>query len=333
MTAIAVHHTETNDGAWDGPANEAKLKLDQDLAFYKKAYAWRDPDGDETKKSDYKFIHHFVDGDGNPGAASTRGCSAGIAVLNGGRGGTTIPRADRQGVYNHLAAHLKDAEKDVPELKSLEDEIEIRSFPIELRVAGDGAEAPVIEGTAAVYGRKSEVMFNFREMIEPGFFESVLKNDVRSLWNHNADKVLGRTKSGTLTLTDTERGLDVHIDPPDTTVGRDAIVSIKRGDVDQMSFGFSVKQGGDDWRKESDGSLTRILKRGGCERLYDVSPVTFPAYPQTSVHVRSMVDQLTGEGQEPEAETSDKAFVQAHSASRKREVEIERADPRLINKE
>jgi hypothetical protein len=293
MGAIRVHHTETDDGAWDGPANEARLKTDQDMAFFQRAYAWRDSEGDETVKSSYKFIHHFVDGEGNPGAASTRACSAGIAVLNGGRGGTTIPRADRQGVYSHLAAHLKDAEKDVPELKSAdeEEEMEVRSYPVEMRVVN--AEKPTIEGRAVVYGKKSELLFGmFREVIEPGFFEGVLKQDVRALWNHNADLVLGRTKSGTLELIDTERSLDVRIDPPDTQVGRDAVTLIGRGDVSQMSFGFVVKQGGDEWKKERDGTQTRILKRGGCERLFDVSPVTYPAYPQTSVAVRSMMEQL-----------------------------------------
>ncbi len=199
-------------------------------------------------------------------------------------------------------------------------EIEIRSFPVELRVAGE--EKPVIEGTAVVYGKKSEVMFGFREIVEAGFFESVLKNDVRALWNHNADMVLGRTKPGTLLLSNTERGLDVHIDPPETQAGRDALVSIRRGDVDQMSFGFTVKQGGDEWKKETDGTMTRILKRGGCERLFDVSPVTFPAYPQTSVHVRSMMEQLTAEGLEPDALAEEKALAQVRHANRKRRLQI-----------
>jgi HK97 family phage prohead protease len=234
-------------------------------------------------------------------------------------------------VYNHLAAHLKDAGKDVPELKTLtlalslegrgEDDVERRSFEVELRVVGEPAEEPVIEGMAAVYGKKSEVIFGFREIIEQGFFDVVLNQDVRALWNHNADLVLGRTKNHSLALEDNERGLGVRIRPPDTQAGKDALTLIKRGDVNQMSFGFQVKaEGGSEWKKESDGSLTRILKRGGCSRLYDVSPVTFPAYPQTSAHVRSMVEQLTAEGQEPEAEPDETNSVQVHLIARRHEM-------------
>lgn len=120
--AIAPRSTPTTDVAWDGPANEARLRNDGDAAYYRRAFAWVDPEGDPNVKASYKFIHHMVDGDGNIGAANVRGCSNGIGVLNGGRGGTVIPEADRQGVYNHLARHLRDAEMEPPELKSIEDE-------------------------------------------------------------------------------------------------------------------------------------------------------------------------------------------------------------------
>jgi hypothetical protein len=117
--ALASHSTPTTDAAWDGPANEARARSGEDAAYYRRIYAWRDPDGDPTVKSTYKFVHHMVDGNGNPGAANVRGCQTGIGVLNGGRGGTTIPDADRQGVWNHLARHLRDADLEPPELKSL----------------------------------------------------------------------------------------------------------------------------------------------------------------------------------------------------------------------
>jgi HK97 family phage prohead protease len=116
--AIAVHHTGTSTSAWDGPAQQANLSNDDGAAVYKKAFAWVDPAKDADTKAAYKFIHHFVSSAGDVGDASTVGCTAGIAVLNGGRGGTTIPDGDVQGVYNHLAAHLKDADITPPELKS-----------------------------------------------------------------------------------------------------------------------------------------------------------------------------------------------------------------------
>lgn len=181
----------------------------------------------------------------------------------------------------------------------MDPELETRTFDVELRAQADG-DKPVIDGTAVVYNRWSENLGGFREMVEPGFFENVLKNDVRALWNHNQDLVLGRTKAGTLTLQDTERGLDVHINPPDTQAGRDAVELIKRRDVTQMSFAFMVKPGGDEWTRDKDGTAKRVLKRGGAARLLDVSPVTYPAYPQTSVAVRSKLAELAGDGQAPE---------------------------------
>jgi len=121
-TAFGSHSTKTDDGKWDAGAQKKNVKSGEARSYYAKIYAWYDPSGDDGVKSSYKFIHHFVDSDGTPGAASTVACSAGIAILNGGRGGTKIPDADRKGVYNHLAKHIKDAGKEPPELKSFDSE-------------------------------------------------------------------------------------------------------------------------------------------------------------------------------------------------------------------
>lgn len=214
-------------------------------------------------------------------------------------------------------------------------EMERRNVEMEFR-AEDGTEKPKIRGRAVVYNRWSADLGGFKEIIEPGFFENVLKDDVRALWNHNTDLVLGRTRSGTLLLADTESGLDVEIDPPDTQIGRDAVVSIGRRDVNQMSFGFTVKSGGDKWeRDQRTGAITRRLLRGGCETLFDVSPVTYPAYAQTSVSARSMMEALSTQGgQEPELESTvpggqapaqdEQAGAQARArnANRNRMIEI-----------
>jgi len=197
------------------------------------------------------------------------------------------------------------------------EKMEVRSFPVgELR-AGDG-DKPVIEGYAAVYNQRSEPMWNFVEVIEPGFFEGALYGDIRSVWNHNTDYPLGRTLNGTLILEDDERGLAVKIDPPDTSWGRDALASVKRGDVSQMSFAFSVRENGDRWVQNDDGSYIRFLKRGGCEQLYEVSPVTFPAYPQTSVSVRSMVETLQNQrAEQPEEEEAQRGLEEKENVRRR----------------
>lgn len=118
--AVPYKKTATDSGTWDGPGTKAEIPNDCGAAMMKQWFAWVDPEGDPDKKGSYKFIHHDCV-DGKPGAANLKACSAGIAVLNGGRGGTTIPDADRQAVYNHLAKHLEDAGKEPPELKAAPD--------------------------------------------------------------------------------------------------------------------------------------------------------------------------------------------------------------------
>jgi uncharacterized protein len=198
-------------------------------------------------------------------------------------------------------------------------EIEIRMFDSEIRSAAQ-ADSPQIDGIAAVYNKWSEDLGGFREMIEPGFFENVLKDDVRAFWNHDNNLILGRTRAKTLVLEDTERGLGYKIIPPDTQAGRDAVTSIKRGDVTQSSFSFTVKPGGDEWTRNKDGSVSRVLKRGGAGRLYDVSPVTIPAYRQTSVHARSMAE-LTGKDQPDPEEELARTAIRVKHANRKRFIQ------------
>lgn len=122
----------------------------------------------------------------------------------------------------------------------------------------------------------------FEERIAPGAFDEVLDDDVRALFNHDSNHVLGRTKSGTLRLSVDERGLFTEIDLPESAANlREAI---ERGDIDQMSFGFTVA--GDEWETNEDtGRELRTITKIG--RLFDVSPVTFPANPNTDVALRS----------------------------------------------
>ncbi|WP_392967182.1 HK97 family phage prohead protease [Streptomyces sp. LN245] len=117
---LAVHTTDTSDASWDGPANSSDLPAEE--SALRQAHAWVDPEGDAAAKSSYRFIHHFVGVDGDVGAASTVACTNAIGVLNGARGGTTLPDEDRQAVYKHLARHLKDAGQKAPELKQVEGE-------------------------------------------------------------------------------------------------------------------------------------------------------------------------------------------------------------------
>ncbi|OAN53963.1 hypothetical protein A6A04_13420 [Paramagnetospirillum marisnigri] len=137
-----------------------------------------------------------------------------------------------------------------------------------------------------MFNQLSEDLGGFREQIAPGAFADAVKtDDVRALFNHDSNFILGRTVAKTLRLSEDARGLAVEIDPPDTQFARDLMVSMERGDVTQMSFGFSVRPGGQDWAKDDEGRTIRTLKK---LRLFDVSPVVFPAYPQTDIAVREL---------------------------------------------
>jgi len=161
--------------------------------------------------------------------------------------------------------------------------IEHRSFSLsEIRVAGEGRK---ISGHAAVFNKLSEDLGGFREKIAPGAFASTITGaDVRALFNHDPNYVLGRTKSGTLSLIEDAKGLAITIDPPETQWANDLIESVKRGDISQMSFGFRAVA--DEW---DDGKKVRTLKE---VELFDVSVVTYPAYPQTDVKIRSLIAKI-----------------------------------------
>ena len=154
-------------------------------------------------------------------------------------------------------------------------------------IQGDG-ELPKIVGYAAVFDSESRDLGNFTEVIKPGAFNRALseKQDVRAFVDHDASKILGRTKAGTLDLSTDSVGLRVEITPPDTTVGRDTVESVRRGDLDSMSFGFVVRD--DNWREVEGRALREIRDLD----LHEVSLVSFPAYEETSVAVRRLDREL-----------------------------------------
>lgn len=153
-------------------------------------------------------------------------------------------------------------------------ETRVNSVDFEIRETQDGM---FFEGYAAVFDSPSEPL-PFTERIAPGAFIRSLKsrNDVKILWNHDTGSVLGSTRAGTLKLTEDARGLRVEASLPNTTVGRDAAELLKRGDIDSMSFGFSVPRGGDEWNADGSERTLREI------RLHEVSIVAFPAYTATA---------------------------------------------------
>ena len=163
------------------------------------------------------------------------------------------------------------------------DEKERRAFtgPVEIREE-DGKK--IIRGYAAVFDSPTTIAGWFDEEIAPGTFDRALKEkqDVRCLTNHNPDLLLGRTKSGTLTLGVDDHGLWYEDEAPDNNAGRDALESIGRGDMSGSSFGFYIRK--QEWIEEEGKQEKRIIKDVD---LFDVSPVTFPAYKDTEVALRA----------------------------------------------
>ena len=142
----------------------------------------------------------------------------------------------------------------------------------------------MLDGYAAVFDMDSQGLW-FTERVAPGAFKSsILTDDVVALFNHDKNFVLGRTSSGTLELAEDPTGLKYEIKLPNTTAGRDVHESVGRRDVNGSSFSFQTIK--DQWEYLDDGET---VKRTLLEvKVFDVGPVTFPAYPSTSTHARSM---------------------------------------------
>jgi hypothetical protein len=124
LGAVGTHTTATSDAAWDADTQQSRLPTPLSVDTARSMYAWLEDgatqDG-QISQSACKFPHHEVDADGKPGPANLTACSAGIGVLNGSRGGSSIPDGQRRGVYNHLAKHLRDAGREAPPLTAAED--------------------------------------------------------------------------------------------------------------------------------------------------------------------------------------------------------------------
>lgn len=158
----------------------------------------------------------------------------------------------------------------------------MRTVGTEFKTRDDGGDL-TIEGYFAVFNSNYEIAPGMSESIAPGAFTSSMANDVRALTNHDTTLVLGRTKVRTLELQEDERGLwgRITINPNDGDA-RNLYERVRRGDVDQCSFGFDIRSEDTDIRE--DGSVHWTIRD---VELYEVSCCTFPAYEETSISARS----------------------------------------------
>lgn len=312
MPAIAVHHTATENSAWDGPAAVAAMPNDDAVLEY--CHAWwtaeaagethvsGDDDADD-KKSSYKFPHARTKG----GPANIPACHNGLARL----AGADIPDADRAGVRAHLQAHIDDANKKDSHMRTVDRELRtatpaevlrehrsamaekgIRSrhrqpaeFELRAKPNGTGGTAYTFNGYAAAFEAPFEMWDAwgdpYEEVLGVGSCARTLANnaDVQFLIGHNEASIpLARTKSGTMMLSADSHGLLVDVPSMD---GRSPIVqslasAMERGDMDEMSIGFiaTQQQWSPDWMTRRIGEIN--LNRG------DVSVVCWAANPAVS---------------------------------------------------
>jgi HK97 family phage prohead protease len=179
----------------------------------------------------------------------------------------------------------------------------------EVRAAKDESGKMVVSGYAAVFNSLSVPLWGFREKIAKGAFTKTIAdptNNIRALWNHNSDIVLGSTGNGSLKLTEDERGLRFELDVAPTTAGNDAFISIQRGDVDGVSFRFNaLKQS---WDETDPANVVRTLEEIECN---EISPTPFPAYEATTVNTRTAKDDYKDLKEQRDAELAQKAAADA----------------------
>ncbi|SIQ06123.1 hypothetical protein SAMN05880570_0495 [Paenibacillus sp. RU4T] len=159
---------------------------------------------------------------------------------------------------------------------------------LETRAAPDDAKSLMLTGYAAKFNERSALLFGeFYELIAPGAFaRSLAETTVKALWNHNFDLVLGSTKSGTLRLEEDDVGLRMEIDLPDNEWGRFAYDAVRRGDVDGVSFGFYVQDAEWIYLPDEGVHLRTLLDVD----LFEISPTGFPAYTDSEVEARSVME-------------------------------------------
>lgn len=199
--------------------------------------------------------------------------------------------------------------------KQAKNQVETREFQFaELRV-DPSAEWPIV-GYPAVFEQLSVPLWGFREKVRRGAFSKTIREaDVRALFNHDPNYVLGRNRSGTLQLEEDERGLMMMVKPPDASWAEDLMTSIKRKDIDQGSFVFRTRK--EEWDESDPKNIVRTLVEVD---LFDVSVVTYPAYPDTNIKARGMelIERLRNtDGDAPDDEEIQE-MIDALSAHRSR---------------
>jgi HK97 family phage prohead protease len=202
--------------------------------------------------------------------------------------------------------------------EKIKEKIELRTFNVELRA--DDTKPKQFIGYAAMFDVLSENLEGFREKIQPGAFaKSIVADDVRCLFNHDTNYVLGRNTNGTLILEEDDVGLKITVTPPDTQFAKDLVTLVERGDITQMSFGFVTNV--EEWDTSGEEIIRTLIEL----KLYDVSLVVYPYYKTTIVGVRSSKEILD------EFQASQRQELEAVENKKKAEVLTQERNTRMRN--
>ena len=281
------------DGLTDKTVREARLMADGKVSDDKwiRIAAWiarhmPDLDAPAASASNENYpsagvVAHFLWGSGATKEQARRTMTYAERVVERIRDDQQDRNAEQNEKWKSVALNLN---KDERQEMTTTVERRVNTVEFDVRNGEASSDGMSFTGYAAVFDSPSEPL-PFTEVIKGGAFQRSLKsrNEIKLFMNHNTDVVLGSSRAGTLRLSEDSRGLLAEADLPDTTAGRDLSVLMQRGDVNSMSFGFSVPPRGDKW---SEDGATRELHQ---VRLHEVSIVTgFPAYQATTASVRSL---------------------------------------------
>lgn len=190
---------------------------------------------------------------------------------------------------------------------------EIRYIPaMSLSIREDAnPDVMAIKGYVVKFNERSSLLYDewYERVAKGAFAKSLQQNTIKALWNHNSDIVLGSTKSNTLKLIEDDVGLRFDLELPNSSQAKDIYESIKRGDVDGVSFGFYIRENGDKWEylKEEDVYERTLLDID----LIEISPTPFPAYPTSEVGKRSLEENNLKTREERVLEELKKAQINA----------------------
>jgi HK97 family phage prohead protease len=222
------------------------------------------------------LVAHLLWGSGPSKTAARRALAYANSVVE------RLDREEDRNKWANLQVSLPKEEKQ-KNMNKIERRVK-KDVDFELRIDNAESDGMRFSGYAAVFNSDSEPL-PFTERINPGAFRKSLRsrNEIKMFMNHNMDHVLASTRAKTLKLKEDDRGLLAEAILPNTSAGRDLATLMKRGDVNSMSFGFSVPMNGDSWSR--DGKIRTLNEI----RLHEVSIVTgFPAYEATTASVRSL---------------------------------------------